>query len=342
MARTNVHRCYIFYISLFCLYFAETEGFFKSLFQDLGNIYCGSLSCCKFHLNDKREVENLLKMKLDSQLYGQHLAQDIILEAIKVHTNGNPVKALGIGMHGWTGTGKNYVSRMIAESVYKAGLKSPLVNVFAGKASFPSAKEVDIYRVQLSSWIRGNVSKCPYSMFIFDECEKMPTALLDVVAPYLDHHATIEGVDYRNAIFLFLSNTGGKAIASRSLELHEEGKTREDFSIMDFHHQISLGLFKEQGGFQGGDIIRGDHIDFYIPFLPLEERHVKLCIKDEYKRRGFKQYEITDSIISAVMVHMVYGPEEHPVYSVTGCKRVQSLVTNEISMRRRQSQKEEL
>jgi hypothetical protein len=32
--------------------------------------------------------------------------------------------------------------------------------------------------------------------------------------------------------------------------------------------------------------IEGNLIDHYIPFLPLEEHHVKQCIKAEFRRRG--------------------------------------------------------
>ncbi|KAG8237230.1 hypothetical protein J437_LFUL013732 [Ladona fulva] len=140
---------------------------------------------------------NVLKNSLYKKLYGQHLGNTLIYKAITHHLESEPKKALAIGMHGSTGTGKNYAAQMIAESIYKKGMSSPLVHVFAGKGSFPVAGDVDIYKRNLVEWISGNVSRCHYSMFVFDECDKYPPTLLDVVMPFIDHHATFGGVDYR-------------------------------------------------------------------------------------------------------------------------------------------------
>ena len=41
-------------------------------------------------------------------------------------------------------------------------------------------------------------------MFIFDEVDKLPSLLLDVIKPYLDHYAHLGGVSYRKAIFIFI------------------------------------------------------------------------------------------------------------------------------------------
>ena len=57
---------------------------------------------------------------------------------------------------------------------------------------------------QLRDWIKGNTSICSRSLFIFDEMDKMPEGLLDVIKPFLDHHPEINGVDYRKTTFIFL------------------------------------------------------------------------------------------------------------------------------------------
>ena len=41
-------------------------------------------------------------------------------------------------------------------------------------------------------------------MFIFDEVDKMPEGVLDAIAPYLEYHPHVRGVDYKKAIFIFL------------------------------------------------------------------------------------------------------------------------------------------
>lgn len=49
----------------------------------------------------------------------------------------------------------------------------------------------------LQNWIKGNVSKCERSLFIFEEIHKMPVGMMDGLKPFLDYHEHIEGVDYR-------------------------------------------------------------------------------------------------------------------------------------------------
>lgn len=60
------------------------------------------------------------------------------------------------------------------------------------------------YQTQLQQWIKGNVSECATSMFIFDEMDKMHPGLIDGIKPYLDYYDKLDGVSYRKAIFIFL------------------------------------------------------------------------------------------------------------------------------------------
>ena len=41
-------------------------------------------------------------------------------------------------------------------------------------------------------------------MFIFDEMDKMQPGLIDSIKPYLDNYEKLDGVSYRQAIFIFL------------------------------------------------------------------------------------------------------------------------------------------
>ena len=99
-------------------------------------------------------------------------------------------------------------------------------------------------QIQLRDWISGNVTACRQNIFIFDEVDKMPPGVLDIVKPFLDyyevtgsscrffmscrsHFQHIDGVDYRQNIFIFLSNTGGKEITKTALDSWNAGKERE-------------------------------------------------------------------------------------------------------------------
>lgn len=48
------------------------------------------------------------------------------------------------------------------------------------------------------------VLRCPQTLFIFDEAEKLHPGFIDAIKPYMDHYDNVDGVTYRRAIFLFL------------------------------------------------------------------------------------------------------------------------------------------
>lgn len=89
-----------------------------------------------------------LKTDLENKLFGQHIASRIILKAVSgFMSNDNPKKPLVLSLHGWTGTGKNFVSELIAENIYKEGMDSSFVHVFTSEHHFPHSSQIDTYRV---------------------------------------------------------------------------------------------------------------------------------------------------------------------------------------------------
>nr|CAD7464167.1 unnamed protein product [Timema tahoe] len=280
-----------------------------------------------------------------NHVFGQHLVIDIVVKALRGHFyRGHPSKALAMSFHGWPGGGKNYVSQFITNSLYAKGSRSRFVHFFAGKLHFPLQEQADIYRklkgrfssvfacpdqtepicrlfqLHLQDWIRGNVSQCYWSTFIFDEVDKMPRGVLDAVKPFIDHHDHIDGVEYRHAIFIFLSNTGGNTITKRHLELWQSGKRREDFELRDFEDLIRKGAFNEAGGFHKSEAIESNLIDHYVPFLPLEEKHVRLCVIEEFKKRGVMNPQ--EELVDEIMKDVTFGPNKQRIFSNSGCKRL--------------------
>ena len=71
------------------------------------------------------------------------------------------------------------------------------------------------------------MTQCKHNVFIFDEVDKMPPGVLDIVKPFLDYYEHIDGVDYRRNIFLFLSNTGGREIVNTALNSWNQGRDRK-------------------------------------------------------------------------------------------------------------------
>ena len=116
-----------------------------------------------------------------------------------------------------------------------------------------------------------------------------------------------------------MSNTGGKDITKKVLDVWKEGKrNREKLNIQDFERLIEVGAFNEEGMVMGGfsklffyfsnlitkfafgpnlvswlgglhlsHIIEKSLIDVYIPFLPMEKKHIRMCALNEFKKREY-------------------------------------------------------
>lgn len=310
---------------------------FGEFFHD--NVVCLFGECCgrKQIKADFYKLENLLYYNI----YGQHLANKIVLAAMKSHWDSpHAQKALTLSFHGWPGSGKNYITRFIKESVYLKGSNSRFVHHFMGRVHFPQEKDVPLYRENLYNWIKGNVSECPYQIFIFDEVDKMPDRVLDVIKPMIDYNENVDKVDYRKCVFIFLSNTGGSIITRETLKLWKEGIKREDIQLKHFEQHISKGVFNEKGGFYHSDTIKSNLIDHYIPFLPMEMEHVRLCIVNLFEMRQIKKP--SEEAITEVLDFIEWGPEPERKYSKTGCKRLSQKVALVAHKYRKSNSKEEL
>ena len=88
-------------------------------------------------------------LDMSRKLYGQHLAADVVGSLVESHTEeGNqPAKALVLSFHGWTGVGKNYLSTMIANRLYRRGLQSKFVKMYIATVDFQSNRDVYSYKV---------------------------------------------------------------------------------------------------------------------------------------------------------------------------------------------------
>lgn len=89
-----------------------------------------------------------LSRDLQQKLHGQHLAQAVVLKAVQGFIeNPDSNKPLTLSFHGWSGTGKNFVARIVADNLYRDGVKSECVRLFIAPFHFPHARLVDVYKV---------------------------------------------------------------------------------------------------------------------------------------------------------------------------------------------------
>ncbi|KAM8802026.1 torsin-1B [Rhynchonycteris naso] len=284
------------------------------------SLYCRFAECCP---KEKPLNASALKLDLEEKLFGQHLATEVIFKALTGFRNNNdPKKPLTLSLHGWTGTGKNFVSQIVAEHLHSKGLKSKFVHLFVSTLHFPHEQQIKLYQDQLQSWIRGNVSTCASSVFIFDEMDKLHPGVIDGIKPFLDYYEQVDGVSYRKAVFIFLSNAGGDLITEAALKFWRAGRKREDVQLNDLEHVLSVGVFNNKhSGLWRSRLIDRNLIDYFVPFLPLELTHVKMCVRAEMRARGSA---VDEDVVSRVTEEMTFFPKGEEIYSDKGCKTVQS------------------
>ncbi|KAH9513947.1 Torsin-1A [Bulinus truncatus] len=337
--KTSSNICHLV-LFLYCLFpgncFVPVTGLYAGVaalgsifYTSFDTIICHFRPCC----NDKWIIKNItgLEAELQSKLHGQHLVQKTVISHIKGHLrSSNPPKALVLSFHGPTGVGKNFVSRIIAENLYRDGLHSEYVHLISATKEFPHEGMVPFYKDQLKSWIESNVTLCERSMFIFDEVDKLPASLLDVIKPYLDYYEHLGGVSYRKAIFLFLSNTGGTKIGQLMFKHWETGRKREMLELSDVENDIMLAAINadNQNGLWHSQLISNHLITAFIPFLPLAKEHVRDCIRDSlrYKKHFGWTDDIPEKLVDLVVKELTFFPATEQVFSSTGCKRVSEKV----------------
>ncbi|CAG7728105.1 unnamed protein product [Allacma fusca] len=268
-----------------------------------------------------------LERDLPREIFGQHIAIDTVLRAVYSHiTNEAPKKGLVLSFHGAVGTGKTFMSQLIAKHLYEGGFESPHVTSFVGPLHFLNDEsKLGENQVRLKSNIETAARRCGKEIFIFDEVDKMRPEIFDAIVPYIDYYNAIDGIDYRGLTFIFLSNTGASAIGERMHDLRTIGrKPRETINIEHFREILADKAFKEHGGLFKSSMISQRLVDHFIPFLPLEKEHILMCARrDIVKRRVhfIPPEKVADQI--------KYIPTWKPIFAEDGCKRVLSIHCND-------------
>ncbi|KAL7836665.1 hypothetical protein AOLI_G00279490 [Acnodon oligacanthus] len=289
---------------------------------EMKTIYCTiSDSCdCDFKPNMQG-----LEWDLYKNLYGQHLAQDIVSESVASFLQQkSPDRPLVLSFHGASGTGKTMVSTMLGRHLYGTAMGSPYIHQYVPTLHFPLDDRVKQYRSDLKRWVQGNLTACARSIFIFDEMEKMPPGVIDVLEPFLGPSHVVFQTNYRKAIYVFISTAGQEVINRVALESLQAGRDREEIQPEELEEAIAEAVYNNKNsGFYHSKIISEKRIAHFVPFLPLCRRHVERCAQRELCQRGECQHR---GVAAAVGGAVTYTPQDGQHFSNTGCKLVPAKV----------------
>ena len=250
---------------------------------------------------------------------------DIVAKIILDHiSNKEPKKALVISFHGSTGVGKSYVADFITRLLYFKGPKSEFVHKINPSRYYGGSSKIEGYKNELQNLIERATKVCSTSLFIFEEFDKMPVGLADVLTPYLDFDQEVNSVDFHKNIFIFLSNIGDSIINKEAYAHFKKGKKREEITGFKMETLIKSVAYK-YGGFKGLDL---SLIDFFIPFLPLERKHVKECVKVTLQKCGKPVYN--KKLLDEIANELQYFPIGDETFSIFGCKLVDKKTSSHI------------
>ncbi|KAL4217052.1 Torsin-1B [Mactra antiquata] len=290
------------------------------ILNDYSTIVCTFKECCA----DSWITPNItgLSFLLHESVFGQHVAVGTIIKLLRGHLETSSSKPLLLSLHGPSGTGKSYVTKLIIENLYHQGQESQFVHFISPVTDILSMEDTDTYKVKLKSQIEESVKRCSRSMFVFDTVDDMPAGVLDILHPFLDYNNQVNGVDYRKAIFIFLSKTGSSDIIHGAITSKKKGIQRRQLSLMDFEQMITNVAYESSSGLYKSSLISSNLISAFVPFLPLERTHVQQCIAQELMTKDIYKFDHQTDVeeVRIIADQLHYMPDSG--FSVSGCKGV--------------------
>jgi len=272
---------------------------------------------------DIKELEHAM----EKRFFGQHIATKIVLSALagNLYRSKSNKKPLVMCFQGRTGSGKNFLSEIIASHMFNSDkVKELRYHIIHGRSDFVHQSKFNAYKEKLYYDVKSAIKSCGTNVFVFDEIHYIPMGILDILIPILENNDM--SVDSRNSIFIFLTNAGADAIVTKYLDLWNNGISRESMKIQDFDTILQKSAFNEEGGLMKSEIIDSHIIDYYVPFLPLEKVHVVKCIEAEFK--NLKKH-LDSETKSEILQMITFGPEPHNLFSNSGCKRINHFVASQ-------------
>jgi hypothetical protein len=280
----------------------------------MGKLYLSFSAVCELVV----DIQNL-ERNFDSFLFGQHIAKNVSLSALQsyweksLETNHSRIRPVVFSFHGWTGVGKNFVTKIILNSLHICHSKTFLVPMHFPSSNIPSYKDI-------SKSIRKHIRDCRFNAFIFDEMDKAAPSLINELRSVL---ISLKDKEFENlwVIFIFLSNSRGTEINNFLFSEISAGRKREDVT----HDELSSVLFQNSEKEWYHELLKENLIDVFIPFLPLNEMHIEQCIKQNLR---YKNIAPSDDLLQKIIQDLSFFRPKGSLlqYSLTGCKRVSDKV----------------
>ena len=284
---------------------------------------CELNECCQkpWIVNDIFEFS----LSLKSDLFGQFIVQKSVPILVEAHLNNrSPHKPLVLSFHGSPGTGKTWVSKLLAQNLYAKGYNSKFVQSIAVPLLFRDTIQTQEQIEGLHRTIKSSLIRCPQTLFIFEDVNAMNSMVLDSLLPFVEAAPSREGVEFRKAIYILICNTAAPRITDYLTEKFILGRDRRSITREEMQRVISDKIFIEAGAFKNSEFVSREVVDAYIPFLPLEKNHVKKCILRAIEQRD---YEPDLSMVLGILDDIVWISNGVEMFAESGCKRIEQIIS---------------
>ncbi|XP_063172230.1 torsin-4A isoform X2 [Candoia aspera] len=262
--------------------------------------------------------DNLMKYDLDGlektmarEVFGQPFVIERVMGLLKdylaTHVHNKP---LVISFNGPSGVGKSHIGWLLAKHFRSIMGPHSVLHYFM-KHHCPDGASVSMCQLELSETVGDMVAQAEIEeiipVFILDEVEFMPEALLETLGGFFQTNQTNK---YLNAVYILISNLGGEEITDHFLQnvssdpLHPQRKMEELQSVLCpiLSHVHPL--------WTGAEI---------VPFGLLEKTHILSCFYEEMMSEGIYP---DPSHMERLAGQLSYYKQAGQEFGITGCKQV--------------------
>lgn len=272
---------------------------------------------------------------------GQDLAVRQLVDAVCHHlATPHPPKPLVLSAHGPPGVGKTLTHQLLAQALYNKhpekavecpGRHCKGYKVVYGLDYLSSERDAQLDR--LRGALLEHLRTAPESLLVIEEYDKLDCASRGMLRQLLQN-PEIANATMNRAIVMLESNLG----MSELQQLLEEQGSRKKITAEAAESRVKELVFRAWSG-SGcetfADTLRlTGLIDFYLPYFPLERRHVEELLRRGLAARGAELQRTKHTSLEwdeRIVQFLCSKIEFDGAYPLEGAKGVESVITRYVS-----------